>query len=128
MPTAHTNDNLGYALSGRSADISIMGLNGTHLHFTINTGMTHNTDSCSCSPALNIHRIGSVRERAGCVLCVAADSPGPGFYLRELCEWKAESYSQLVRSQTKKGNLYRTWLSVFFLRTGIWMIMMMMNQ
>lgn len=63
MPTAHANDNLGYAMSGRSADIRIMGLNGTHLHFTINTGMTHNTDSCSCSSALNIHRIGSVRER-----------------------------------------------------------------
>lgn len=47
---------------------------------------------------------------------MATDAPGPGLYLRELCEWKAESYSQLVGSQTKKGNLYRTWFSVFFFK------------
>lgn len=28
-----SNDNLGYALSGSSADIRTMGLNGNHLHF-----------------------------------------------------------------------------------------------
>lgn len=50
---------------------------------------------------------------------MAADAPGPGLYLRELCEWKAESYSQLVRSQTKKGNLYRTWLSCTIPNEGI---------
>lgn len=88
MPMAHANDNLGYALSGSSADIRIMGLNGTHLHFTINTGMTHNTDSCSCSSALNIHRIGSGIVSWVCLMCGSKCSRT--WVLSQLCEWKAE--------------------------------------